>query len=85
MKTYKMADLLKKDVKALNEDMAKLKADLSQLKVKAGFRKNNEDTSGASKIKKQIARIQTALNHPQAEVKEVKKETTKETKKELKK
>jgi ribosomal protein L29 len=74
MKVYKMADLLKKDQKTLSEDLAKLKAELNEVKVKATMRKASDDTSTQKKIKKQIARIQTALNSP-APIKEVKKES----------
>lgn len=62
MKAYKMADLAKKDTKTLQEDMAKLSAELNEVKVKATMRKMSDDSSQAKKIKKQIARIQTALN-----------------------
>ncbi len=62
MKVYKMADLAKKDAKALNEDMAKLTSELNEVRVKATMRKISDDSSQAKKIKKQIARIQTALN-----------------------
>ena len=62
MKAYKMADLAKKDAKALNEDMAKLTSELNEVRVKATMRKISDDSSQAKKIKKQIARIQTALN-----------------------
>lgn len=62
MKAYKMADLAKKDTKTLQEDMAKLTAELNEVRVKATMRKMSDDSSQAKKIKKQIARIQTALN-----------------------
>jgi ribosomal protein L29 len=65
MKTYKMADLLKKDQKTLNEDLAKLKTELNQIRVKGLSKKSSDDTSGAGKVRKQIARIQTALNQPE--------------------
>lgn len=70
MKTYKMAELLKKDQKALSEDLAKLKSELNQTKLKAISRKNSDDTSGANKLRKQIARIHTALNQPESISKE---------------
>jgi ribosomal protein L29 len=73
MKVYKMADLLKKDQKTLNEDLAKLKIELNEARVKATMRKASDDTSSQRKIRKQIARIQTALNAP-VQAKEVKKE-----------
>lgn len=62
MKAYKMADLAKKDTKTLQEDMAKLTAELNEVRVKATMRKMSDDSSQAKKIKKQIARIKTALN-----------------------
>lgn len=71
MKTFKMADLLKKDHKALNEELDKLKAQLLQVKTKAISRKSSDDSSEAGRLKKQIARLNTALNQPE-QVKEVK-------------
>lgn len=62
MKAYKMTDLLKKDTKTLNEDMAKLISQLNDVKIKGTTRKMSDDSSEAKKIRKQIARIQTALN-----------------------
>ena len=62
MKKYKMTDLLKKDEKSLSEDMAKLSSQLTDIKIKATTRKMSDDSSEAKKIKKQIARTQTALN-----------------------
>lgn len=79
MKTYKMADLLKKDHKTLNEDLAKLKTELNQIKVKGLSKKSSDDTSSAGKVRKQIARIQTALNQPEQVKKSVE---TKKPKKE---
>ncbi len=75
MKTYKMIDLLKKDAKTLNEDLAKLQSQLNDSRIKATTRKMSDDSSEAKKIRKQIARIQTALNTPNQvkEVKEAKK------------
>ncbi len=70
MKTYKMADLLKKDHKTLNEDLAKLTAELNQTRVRALSRKSSDDSSSAGKIRKQIARIRTALNQPEPSKKE---------------
>ncbi len=81
-----MADLLKKDQKTLNEDLTKLRTELNQIKVKAISKKRSEDTSQAGKVRKQIARIQTALNYknptPTKEVKATKE--AKEIKKEEK-
>lgn len=78
MKAYKMADLAKKDTKTLGEDMAKLVSQLNEVKVKATMRKMSDDSSEAKKIRKQIARIQTALNSvvaaPAKEKASVKKE-----------
>jgi ribosomal protein L29 len=76
MKAYKMADLLKKDQKTLNEDLTKLKAELNEVRVKATMRKASDDTSYQRKIRKQIARIQTALNAPAKEVKKEAKSTS---------
>lgn len=77
MKAYKMTDLLKKDAKTLNEDMTKLSSQLNDLKIKATARKMSDDSSEAKKIKKNIARIQTALNQPK-EVRQVKSEKVEE-------
>lgn len=74
MKAYKMADLAKKDNNTLQEDMAKLTSELNEVRVKATMRKMSDDTSEAKKIKKQIARIQTALNTQVAPKSSVKKE-----------
>ena len=74
MKVYKMAELLKKDQKALREDLAKLKTELNQTKLKAISRKNSDDTSTSNKLRKQIARIHTALNQPEPISKEKVKE-----------
>lgn len=74
MKAYKMADLAKKDTKALQEDMAKLVSELSEVKVKATMRKMSDDSSQAKKIRKQIARIKTALNAKVDQKSSVKKE-----------
>ena len=74
MKTYKMAELLKKDQKALNEDLTKLKGELNKAKLKAISRKNSDDSSSANKLRKQIARIHTALNQPKPISKEKVKE-----------
>lgn len=71
MKKYKMTDLIKKDTKALSEDLAKLQSQLNDVKVKATTRKISDDSSEAKKIRKNIARIQTTLNAPK-EVKETK-------------
>lgn len=60
-----MTDLLKKDHQALNEEITKLQAELNQIKVKSLSRKNSDDTSKAAKLRKQIARVQTAINYPQ--------------------
>lgn len=74
MKAYKMADLAKKDEKTLQEDMAKLVTELNEVRVKATMRKMSDDSSQAKKIKKQIARIQTALNAKVDQKSSVKKE-----------
>lgn len=74
MKAYKMADLAKKDEKTLQEDMAKLVTELNEVRVKATMRKMSDDSSQAKKIKKQIARIQTALNVKVDQKSSVKKE-----------
>ncbi|HRV76179.1 MAG: 50S ribosomal protein L29 [Candidatus Nomurabacteria bacterium] len=81
MKAYKMTDLLKKDAKTLNEDMAKLNSQLTDLKIKATTRKMSDDSSEAKKVKKNIARIQTAFNAPK-EVKPVKSDDRKSKKEE---
>lgn len=61
MKAYKIQDLLKKDLKSLNEDLTKLKAELIEVRISHGLRKNSDDTSQQLKLRKQIARILTAL------------------------
>lgn len=57
-----MADLLKKDQKNLMADLSKLKSELVDIKTKARLRKASDDSSDSSKIKKQIARVNTALS-----------------------
>jgi len=64
MKAYKMTDLLKKDTKTLNKDLENLSSQLSDVKTKATTRKISDDSSEAKKIRKNIARVQTALNNP---------------------
>lgn len=61
MKAYKIQDLLKKDLKSLNEDLTKLKAELIEVKISHNLRKSSDDTSQQVKLRKQIARILTAL------------------------
>jgi ribosomal protein L29 len=62
MKAYKIEDLLKKDGAALRQDLLKLKDELLELKISHGSRKNSDDTSQILKLRRQIARILTALS-----------------------
>ncbi len=71
MKILKMQDLLKKSQSTLQEDLQKLQTELNEIKVKTISRKNGDDTHTGTKIRKQIARIHTALNHPQAQTSKV--------------
>jgi ribosomal protein L29 len=71
MKILRMQDLLKKSQSALQEDLQKLQAELTEIKVKTISRKNGDDTHTGTKIRKQIARIHTALNHPQVQTSKI--------------
>ena len=62
MKKVKVQDLLKKTQKDLHQDLEKLQLELNKLRVEATMRKPSEDNSSAQKVKKQIARTQTAIN-----------------------
>ena len=61
MKTYKMADLLKKDQKALNEELTKLSKELQASLQKVRTSRSGEDVHLNAKLKKQIARVKTAI------------------------
>lgn len=62
MKKVKVQDLLKKSQEDLIQDLKKLQLELSELKVEATMRKPSDDNSSARKVKKQIARTQTAIS-----------------------
>ncbi len=78
MKAYRIQDLIKKDAESLTQDLAKLKAELVELKISHGLRKNSDDTSKQLKLRRQIARILTAINQKQNQ--ELKQESTKTAK-----
>lgn len=61
MKTYKMADLLKKDQKALNEELTKLSQGLQTSLQKVRTNRSGEDVHSNAKFKKQTARVKTAI------------------------
>jgi ribosomal protein L29 len=62
MKKVKVQDLLKKSQEDLIQDLKKLQLELSELKIEATMRKPSDDNSSARKVKKQIARTQTAIS-----------------------